>query len=103
MFVFGFFSFTCLSIPCIEYRMYIFTLGTTHCPASLRQGSTDKALGLENTVLCPESVNRLGLGVDPGSFAIFKGGKARLDGLKHLFLGIELGFGDSVCFLLVLD
>lgn len=83
--------------------MYIFTLGTTHCPASLRQGSTDKALGLENTVLCPDSVNRLGLGVDPGSFAIFKGGKARLDGLKHFFLGVELGFGDSVCFLLVLD
>lgn len=64
----------------------------------LRQGSTDKTLGLENAVLCPDSVNRLGLGVDPRSFAVFKGHKVGLDGLKDLFLGVKLGFGDSVCF-----
>lgn len=76
--------------------MYIFTPGT-RCPY-LRQGSTDKALGFENTVLCPDSVNRFGLGVDPGSFAVFKRGKAGLNGLKDLFLGVQLRFGRSVCF-----
>lgn len=68
----------------------------------LRQGSTDKTLGLENAVLCPDSVNRLGLGVDPRSFAVFKGDKVGLDGLKDLSLGVKLGFGRSVCFLLLL-
>lgn len=69
--------------------------------AILRQGSTDKTLGLENAVLCPDSVNRLGLGVDPRSFAVFKGDKVGLDGLKDLFLGVKLGFGRSICLFVV--
>lgn len=67
----------------------------------LRQGSTDKTLGLENAVLRPDSVNGLGLGVNPRSFAVFKGDKIGLDGLKDLFLGVKLGFGRSVCFFVV--